>query len=86
MKTETTTQETTTQETTTVDENQITTQPDNNLNINDLIVMQDIIKVITKRGGFEPDDFIAVGQTYKKISAFLEQSTPPSESQVGESE
>jgi hypothetical protein len=43
------------------------------LNINDLSAMKAIIDIASARGVFKPNEMVTVGQTYNKLSAFLEQ-------------
>lgn len=43
------------------------------LNINDLNAMKVIIDIASSRGAFKPNEMMAVGQTYNKLTAFLEQ-------------
>jgi hypothetical protein len=49
--------------------------PANDLNINDLAAMKSIIDIASSRGAFKPNEMMAVGQTYNKLSAFLEAVT-----------
>lgn len=42
------------------------------LNINDLTAMKTIIDIASSRGAFKPNEMVAVGQTYNKLSAFLD--------------
>lgn len=44
----------------------------NDLTINDLNAMKSIIDVASSRGAFKPNEMLLVGQTYTKLSAFLE--------------
>lgn len=45
----------------------------NDLNINDLNAMKVIIDIASSRGAFKPNEMMAVGQTYNKLTAFLDQ-------------
>ena len=45
----------------------------NELNINDLNAMKVIIDIASSRGAFKPNEMVAVGQTYTKLTAFLDQ-------------
>lgn len=45
----------------------------NELTINDLNAMKTIIDIASSRGTFKPNEMVAVGQTYNKLSAFLDQ-------------
>jgi hypothetical protein len=44
----------------------------NDLTINDLNAMKMIIDVASSRGAFKPNEMMMVGQTYNKLSVFLE--------------
>ena len=50
-----------------------TQEPANELNINDLNAMKVIIDIASSRGAFKPNEMVAVGQTYTKLTAFLDQ-------------
>jgi len=50
-----------------------TQEPSNELNINDLNAMKVIIDIASSRGAFKPNEMVAVGQTYAKLTAFLDQ-------------
>jgi len=50
-----------------------TQEPANELNINDLNAMKVIIDIASSRGAFKPNEMTAVGQTYTKLTAFLDQ-------------
>ena len=43
------------------------------LNINDLNAMRVIIDIASSRGAFKPNEMTVVGQTYTKLTAFLDQ-------------
>ena len=45
----------------------------NELTIQDLNAMKVIIDIASSRGAFKPNEMTVVGQTYTKLSAFLEQ-------------
>jgi hypothetical protein len=45
----------------------------NELTINDLNAMKVIIDIASSRGAFKPNEMTVVGQTYTKLSAFLDQ-------------
>lgn len=51
------------------------------LNINDLNAMKVIIDIASSRGAFKPNEMVAVGQTYNKLSAFLDQVAKQAEAQ-----
>lgn len=42
------------------------------LTINDLVAMKSIIDIASQRGTFKPNEMIVVGQTYNKLTTFLE--------------
>jgi len=44
----------------------------NDLTINDLNAMKVIIDIASSRGAFKPNEMVAVGQTYTKLTAFLD--------------
>ena len=44
----------------------------NDLTINVLNAMKVIIDIASSRGAFKPNEMVAVGQTYTKLSTFLE--------------
>lgn len=71
----------TTQEVT--QEAQAGAQQNNDLNINDLNAMKTIIDIASSRGAFKPNEMMAVGQTYSKLTAFLEQVAKQAEAQKG---
>lgn len=58
-------------------------QQSNDLNINDLNAMKTIIDIASSRGAFKPNEMMAVGQTYSKLTAFLEQVAKQAETQKG---
>jgi hypothetical protein len=43
------------------------------LNINDLNAMKVIIDIASSRGAFKPNEMQIVGQTYTKLTTFLDQ-------------
>jgi hypothetical protein len=47
-------------------------QESNDLTISDLSAMKTIIDIASSRGAFKPNEMVAVGQTYNKLSAFLD--------------
>jgi hypothetical protein len=47
-------------------------QESNDLTINDLNAMRTIIDIASSRGAFKPNEMVAVGQTYNKLSTFLD--------------
>ena len=44
----------------------------NDLTINDLAAMKNIIDLGSQRGAFKPNEMVAVGQTYTKLTTFLD--------------
>ncbi len=48
-------------------------EPSAELNINDLNAMKVIIDIASSRGAFKPNEMTAVGQTYTKLTTFLDQ-------------
>lgn len=42
------------------------------LTLNDLSAMKSIIDIASARGTFKPNEMVVVGQTYNKLTAFLE--------------
>lgn len=53
----------------------------NDLNISDLNAMKTIIDIASSRGAFKPNEMMAVGQTYTKLSNFLDQVAKQAEAQ-----
>ena len=49
------------------------------LTINDLNSLKVIIDIASSRGAFKPNEMVAVGQTYTKLSAFLDQVSKQAE-------
>lgn len=45
----------------------------NELNLNDLNAMKVIIDIASSRGAFKPGEMAVVGQTYNKLTSFLDQ-------------
>lgn len=43
------------------------------LNLNDLNAMKVIIDIASSRGAFKPNEMSVVGQTYTKLTSFLDQ-------------
>lgn len=44
----------------------------NDLTINDLNSMKMIIDVASSRGAFKPNEMVVIGQTYLKLTSFLD--------------
>jgi len=57
------------------------TQNSNDLTINDLQSMKVIIDIASSRGAFKPNEMVAVGQTYNKLEAFLNNVAKQAEAQ-----
>jgi hypothetical protein len=55
--------------------------PSNELTINDLNAMKVIIDIASSRGAFKPNEMTAVGQTYTKLTTFLDQVAKQAEAQ-----
>lgn len=49
------------------------------LNLNDLKLMAQIIKVVSARGAIQPDEMAAVGGLFTKLVAFIKAAEPPEE-------
>ncbi len=56
-------------------------QDSTELTINDLNAMKVIIDIASSRGAFKPAEMTVVGQTYTKLTAFLDQVSKQSEKQ-----
>ena len=56
-------------------------QNPNDLTINDLNALKTIIDIASSRGAFKPNEMVAVGQTYTKLSNFLEVVSKQAEQQ-----
>lgn len=48
------------------------TADESQLTINDLAAMKSIIDIASARGTFKPNEMIIVGQTYNKLTLFLD--------------
>jgi hypothetical protein len=64
-----------TEETNVQEQPQAQPQENNDLTINDLNAMKIIIDIASQRGAFKPNEMVLVGQTYNKLSVFLESVT-----------
>jgi len=53
----------------------------NDLTINDLAAMKNIIDISSQRGTFKPNEMVAVGTIYNKLTNFLEQVQKQAEAQ-----
>lgn len=53
-------------------EESISTDENIQLTLNDLSAMKSIIDIASQRGTFKPNEMMIVGQTYNKLTAFLE--------------
>ena len=51
------------------------------LTINDLGALKAIIDLASTRGAFKPNEMVAVGQTYTKLTAFLDNVAKQAEAQ-----
>jgi hypothetical protein len=60
---------------------QATGQESSDLSINDLNALKVIIDIASSRGAFKPNEMVAVGQTYTKLSSFLDQVAKQAEAQ-----
>ncbi len=47
------------------------------LNLNDLKLMAQIIKVVSSRGAVQAEEMTAVGNLYNKLVSFIKAATPP---------
>jgi hypothetical protein len=56
-------------------------QSSTELTINDLNAMKVIIDIASSRGAFKPNEMVAVGQTYTKLTAFLDTVAKQAEAQ-----
>lgn len=63
----------------TAPEQQQPAQNPNELSINDLQAMKVIIDIASSRGAFKPVEMTVVGQTYTKLTTFLDQVAKQSE-------
>lgn len=54
-------------------------QTQEQLNLNDLKLMAQIIKVVSARGAIQADEMSAVGNLYNKLAAFIEAASPKPE-------
>lgn len=50
-----------------------------NLNLDDLKVMMQIIKVVSNRGAIQPEEMALVGNLYAKLAAFVKAASEKSE-------
>ena len=51
------------------------------LSINDLNAMKVIIDIASSRGAFKPNEMVTIGQTYIKLTNFLDQVAKQAEAQ-----
>lgn len=42
--------------------------------VNDLLFIKNLIEVINQRGGFQPNEFVPVGEFYSRVVKFYEYS------------
>lgn len=59
------------------------TEQGSDLTINDLNALKTIIDIASSRGAFKPSEMVAVGQTYTKLSTFLEIVAKQAEATAG---
>lgn len=50
-----------------------------NLNLDDLKVMMQIIKVVSNRGAIQPEEMALVGNLYSKLAAFVKAASEKSQ-------
>lgn len=60
------------QATETAETGAVNQEQSNDLTINDLNAMKTIIDIASSRGAFKPNEMVVVGQTYTKLTTFLE--------------
>ena len=51
------------------------------LTLQDLAAIKSIVDVASSRGAFKPNEMVAVGQTYTKLTAFLDNVAKQAEAQ-----
>lgn len=56
------------------------------LTLNDLSAMKSIIDVASQRGSFKPSEMVIVGQTYNKLTAFLNAAQKTSAAQPSDAQ
>lgn len=56
------------------------------LTLNDLNAMKSIIDVASQRGSFKPSEMVIVGQTYNKLTAFLNAAQTTSAAQSSDTQ
>ena len=54
------------------------------LTLKDLGQLRNIIDVASQRGAFKPAEFTVVGETYTRLSNFIQAITPPESAQPAE--
>jgi len=59
------------------------TEQGSDLTINDLNALKTIIDIASSRGAFKPTEMVAVGQTYTKLSTFLDIVAKQAEATAG---
>jgi hypothetical protein len=57
------------------------TEQNADLSINDLNAMKAIIDIASSRGAFKPNEMVTIGQTYIKLTNFLDQVQKQAEAQ-----
>jgi len=56
------------------------------ITINDIVFIEQIIKICQSRGAFRPEEMVDVGALYKKITEFLKTEVKSDEKSEGQSE
>lgn len=54
--------------------------------INDILFIKNLVEVINRRGGFQPNELAAVGEFYNRVSAFYDHSLKQLQAQEPSSE
>ena len=54
------------------------------LTINDLATLKNIVDLASQRGAFKPNEMVVVGQTYIKLTTFLDAVTKQAEESTSE--
>ena len=65
----------------TIETPEATENANTELSINDLNAMKVIIDIASSRGAFKPNEMMAVGQTYTKLTNFLDLVAKQAEAQ-----
>ena len=59
-------------------------QQQESLNLNDLKLMAQIIKVVSTRGAIQAEEMAAVGILYTKLISFIKTAEPAEDAEAGE--